>query len=369
MKRFFSQHRKLLLWLAVDLALLLLFWALRPWRAGMEAIVAASAAFRRFLGRMWNGTRVSGMEVLCVLLVVFAVGYVIWTVIAVVRAKGRRGRRAVSALLGAVNAGLTIYLGFCWLWGVNYYVDGFQEKSGVYAQPVSVEDLTAVTEYFVRGLRETADAVPRDEDGLFAVPREEILESSVRAYDKVEEDFPFLAFDDTPPKAVHFSRIMSLLDFTGIYCPYTGESNVNVDSPACLLPSTAAHELAHQRGIASEQECNFLAILASTTCGEEGYAYSGWLLGYIYLGNALFRADHDAWERVWAELPEGVKADLRNNNAYWKQFQDSTVQKASNTVYDNFLKSYGEELGLQTYGTVTDLLVVWYAETAKAAAG
>ena len=261
--------------------------------------------------------------------------------------------------------GLTIYLGFCWLWGVNYYVDGFQEKSGVYAQPVSVEDLTAVTEYFVRGLQETADAVPRDENGLFAVPREEILESSIHAYDQVERDFPFLTFADTPPKAVHFSRIMSLLDFTGIYCPYTGESNVNVDSPACLLPSTAAHELAHQRGIASEQECNFLAILASTTCGQEGYAYSGWLLGYIYLGNALARADHDAWEQVWASLPEGVKADLRNNNAYWKQFQDSTVQKASNTVYDNFLKSYGEELGLQTYGTVTDLLVVWYAETAK----
>ena len=80
---------------------------------------------------------------------------------------------------------------------------------------------------------------------------------------------------------------------------------------------------------------------------------------------ALARADHDAWEQVWASLPEGVKADLRNNNAYWKQFQDSTVQKASNTVSDNFLKSYGEELGLQTYGTVTDLLVVWYAETAK----
>ena len=256
MKRFFSRHRKLLLWLASDLALLLLFWALRPWRAGMETIVAAAAAFRRFLGRMWSGTRVSGMEILCALLVVFVLGYVIWTVIAVIRARGRRGRRAVSALLGAVNVGLTIYLGICWLWGVNYYVDGFQEKSGVYAQPVSVEDLTAVTEYFVRGLQETADAVPRDENGLFAVPREEILESSIHAYDQVERDFPFLAFDDTSPKAVHFSRIMSLLDFTGIYCPYTGESNVNVDSPACLLPSTAAHALAHQRGIASEQECH-----------------------------------------------------------------------------------------------------------------
>ena len=366
MKTFCSRHRKLLIWLGADLALLILFWSLRPWKTGMEGVAAVSGAFRRWLGQLWSGTRISGMEILCVLLVLFVLAYLIWNIAAVARAKGRRGRRAVSALLGAVNAALAIYLGFCWLWGVNYYVDGFQEKSGVYAQPVSLEDLTAVTEYFARGLRETADSVPRDENGLFAIPREEILQNSVHAYDAVERDFPFLAFDDTPPKAVRFSRIMSLLDFTGVYCPYTGESNVNVDSPACLLPATAAHELAHQRGIASEQECNFLAILASTTCSQPGYAYSGWLLGYIYLGNALSRADYDAWEGVWAELPETVKADLRNNNAYWKQFQNAAVQKVSNTVYDSFLKSYGETLGLQTYGTVTDLLVVWYADAAKA---
>ena len=51
---------------------------------------------------------------------------------------------------------------------------------------------------------------------------------------------------------------------------------MNVDAPACLLPATVAHELAHQRSIASEQECNFLAVLASTTSGNPVYAYSGY---------------------------------------------------------------------------------------------
>ena len=162
MKTFCSRHRKLLIWLGADLALLILFWSLRPWKTGMEGVAAVSGAFRRWLGQLWSGTRISGMEVLCVLLVFFVLAYLIWNISAVARAKGRRGRRAVSALLGAVNAALAIYLGFCWLWGVSYYVDGFQEKSGVYAQPVSMEDLTAVTEYFARGLRETAESVPRD---------------------------------------------------------------------------------------------------------------------------------------------------------------------------------------------------------------
>ena len=87
MKKFFARHRKLLLWLLADLALLGLFWALRPWRAGMEAIAAASAAFRRFLGRLWSAVPVSGMEGLCVLLVLFVLAYLVWNGVAVVRAR------------------------------------------------------------------------------------------------------------------------------------------------------------------------------------------------------------------------------------------------------------------------------------------
>ena len=139
---------------------------------------------------------------------------------------------------------------------------------------------------------------------------------------------------------------------------------MNVDSPACLLPSTVAHELAHQRGVASEQECNFLAILASTTCGDPVYAYSGWLLGYIHLNNALYRADRELWREAWNRLPETVRADLAANSAYWAPYQEQVTSQAAQQVYDSFLKSYGEEQGIQSYGTVVDLLVVWYGPQA-----
>jgi hypothetical protein len=79
-------------------------------------------------------------------------------------------------------------------------------------------------------------------------------------YDGAEALFPFLEFESQPPKAMFYSKFMSALNFTGVYCPFTGETNLNVDAPACLLPATVAHELAHQRSIASEQECNFLAV-------------------------------------------------------------------------------------------------------------
>lgn len=369
MKAFFKAHRKLHIWLLADLCLLAAFWLCRGSRTVMTALSGAATVVCRALGRVCYRVPFSVAEVLCVLLVVFALGYLVWSIAAVTRATGRRGHRAYSAVLGAVCLGLTVYVGFCYLWGVHYYTADFQERSGIYAQPVALEDLEAVTAYFADRLSETADRVERDENGLFAVSRQEILEDSVHAYDAVEEQFPFLAFDDPGVKGVRFSRIMSALDFTGVYCPFTGESNVNIDSPACLLAATAAHELAHQRSIASEQECNFLAILASTTCGNDVYAYSGWLLGYIHLGNALYKAGPEAYAAVLATLPETVRTDLRDNNAYWAQFQDGAARKASNKVYEGFLKSYGEERGLQSYGTVVDMLVVYYKDAAHSQDG
>lgn len=259
---------------------------------------------------------------------------------------------------------LAVWAGFCLLWGVNYWTDGFQDKSSIYAQPVALEDLRAVTEYFADRVSETAGDVEREEHGLFAVPREEILENSVHAYDGLTEAFPFLAFDDPGVKPMAFSRLMSALDFTGFYSSFTGESNVNVDSPACMLPSTVAHELAHQRGFASEQECNFLAVLASTTSGDPVYEYSGWLMGYIHLGNALYQADPAAWQAIRDSLPDTVLADLASNNAYWASFEGAAAD-ASQKVYDTILKGYGQEDGIRSYGTVVDLLVAYYRDTAR----
>lgn len=367
MSGWFSRHRKLHLWLLADLVFLAAYDLARRNRAWMNALAEhVTGPLRQAVGRLCYRTELSMMEVLSVLAVLACAAYLVWSVIAVIRAAGRRESRAYSAVLGAVCAGLTFYAGTCLLWGACFWTDSFQDRSGIHAQPVAREDLLAVTAYFAARTAEAAAAVPW-EGGLFAVPREEILADSVRVYDRLEEQMPWLEFDDPGVKPMAFSRLMSMMDFTGFYCAWTGESNVNVDSPACLLPSTVAHELAHQRGIASEQECNFLGVLASVTSGLPAYEYAGWLSGYIYLGNALYRADPEAYWAIRESLPEPVQADLRANNAYWKQFEHNPVQAVSSQVYDGLLKAYGDERGIQSYGTVVDLLVVYYRETDRLA--
>lgn len=361
--KFWKNHKKLHIWLGADLAVLGLYLALRHDRGLMNGFAdRITTPLKGALGRLCALTSLSVMELLYVLAGAAALAYVVGSVIAVVKARGRRGQRAYGALLLAADVCLTVYALFCLMWGVNYWTDSFQDRSGITAQPVAAEDLEAVTAYFAQQLADTADSVPRDENGVYAVPKEQILAESRLVYGGVTEQFPFLDFRDTGVKAVRCSRFMSIMGFTGVYFACIGESNVNVDSPACLLPSTVAHELAHQRGIAWEQECNFLGVLASVTSGMPDYVYSGWLLGFIHLGNALYETDPEAYWAIRNALPETVSADLRDNNAYWDQFRDNVVEKVSDTVYDAALKSYGDANGMKSYSMVVELLVAYYKD-------
>ena len=292
---FWKKYRKLHIWLAVDLTVLGLYLALRQNQQLMNSFADhVTTPLKAALGRLCALTSLSIMEILYALAAVGAVAYTVWSVIAVVKARGHRGRRVYSALLGAADGILTVYVLFCLMWGVNYWTDSFQDRSGITAQPVAAEDLKNVTTYFAERLSETADTVPRDENGVYAVPKEQILSESRSVYGGVTELFPFLEFPDTGVKAVRCSRIMSVMGFTGVYFACVGESNVNVDSPACLLPSTIAHELAHQRGVAWEQECNFLGVLASVTSGMRLHIFR------------LAAGVHPSWQRLVRNGPGGL---------------------------------------------------------------
>ena len=261
--------------------------------------------------------------------------------------------------LTALCTALSVYAGFCLLWGVFYGADSFQDRSGLTARGGTVEELAALTERFAEQVSALSGQVQRDENGCFAVPRSAIFADAMTAYDGVVEEFGCLKKPNAAPKAFVSSRGMSYLDFSGFYFPFTGEANLNDESPACYLPANICHELAHQQGIATEQECNFVGILAAITAESPAYQYSGYLMGYVHLSNALYRAAPETWQTLRDSLPDTVRADLRQNSAYWAQF-DGLVNTAATKVYDGFLKSNGLTDGVQNYGTVVDLLLAYF---------
>ncbi len=356
--RFFKRHLGVHIWAIGVLAVFCVFWYGTSSPAAANTVAAATQAVKDGYARFYYLFPFSVVEWFYV---AFILGVLAWIGVLIhrVRTRPRKLDTAYGCVLGLVCLCLTAASLYCALWGVNYYADGFQEKSGIYAQPIKLEELKRVTESFAARLGELSEGIPRDGDGVFAVNRDEIFRESTSVYQNISHEFPFLAREDRVPKRMFFSQLFSAMNFTGFYSPYTGESSLNIDSPACLLPANIAHELAHQRGIASEQECNFLAIAASTRSDSEVYQYSGYLMGYIHLSNALYRVDRESWMALREGLPEGVLSDLAYHSAYWNQF-DGLTASVSKNIYDAALKSYGQTAGIRSYGTVVDLLVAYY---------
>lgn len=335
---------------------------------GNEALLDAAS---RTFARPWHSALSSFSSlfpfslcaVLIALAVVGALVYIIFQLVYMLR-RGNVLKRLYRILMTAVMAFCVFYGGFCALWGIYFYTADFEEQSGIYSRPISTYELKLVTRYFTHQLNEYSDDVRRDENGLFAEDMDAIFDYSPHLYDAVSEDFPCLGGKPLRSKPFLFSKILSHMTFTGFFFPFTGEANINIDSPSCMTASTIAHEIAHQRGVAQEDEANFVAVLASFADGNPVYCYSSSLMAYTYLSNALYTADYDAWLDNYMTLSPEALADLRHNSSYWDKYRDSVVNTATDAIYTGMLHSYGQTDGLKTYGKCVDLLVVYYLDDA-----
>jgi hypothetical protein len=350
--------------LAIPAALLGLFRLFRGNEAVMNWIIRhITSPYQRGVSWLADWVPLSLAELFYGVAIVALLLFVVRSIVLLVKRPGKLTRlvRRIVVLGAAV---LIFYTGFTLLWGVNYYGSTFSEESGLERRGATAQELYQLTVSFIQEANDLADSVTRDEDGLFAEPDANIFADSATIYEGISQEYPFLSGYVRSPKPMVTSRLLSYLDFTGFYFPFTGEATLNVDAPSCLLPATVAHELSHQRGIANEDEANFVAILACLRSGNTTYRYSGCLMGYIHLSNALYKADKALWQQAHDQLSASVLADIQQNNSYWAQIKStlpgSTATQVSNTVYSSFAASYGEEDVMQRYGACVELLVAYY---------
>ena len=324
--------------------------------------------YHLFMSKLCSHFAFSAAELVYAAAILGLAAYLLWCVYRLIRFPEKLWQ-LYRLVLTLAMAGAIFWAGLNVMWTPCYYAPGFAEQSGVDDGPLELEELETVTRWFAALASEYADEVPRDENGACTTDRDSVLDRAAGVFEGAAELYPFLDGEALRPKPIHFSRIMSYLDFTGFFFPMTGEANLNMDSPVFLLPSTSQHEIAHQRGVAMEQECNFVAVLSCLESEYADFRYAGAALAYIYLGNALAGADYEAYTDIYYSLSDTVRADFKAQSAYWDEFRDSAAQKASNTVYDSFLKSNGQELGMQSYGACVNMLVHYYIDEAREALG
>jgi len=202
-----------------------------------------------------------------------------------------------------------------------------------------------------------ADAVPGDPNRAWTAV-DAALDEGFRVAARELREPPAFARSRGIAKPVRLSGVMSRMQLAGFFFPWTGEANVNRAMPPFQLPHTMAHEKAHQRGIATEDEANFVGFLAAIRSPSALARYSGHLFAQRQLLGELCARDAAACDALLARRHAGVQRDVDDARAFWARFEGPAAE-AQEAFNDAYLQANGVADGVASYDRSVRLLVVW----------
>lgn len=259
-----------------------------------------------------------------------------------------------------IHLSLILWILFSLTWQPNYARLPLETIMQLDTSHSSPSDLTSLYSYLITQLNELAPKVERDSNGFMTITGgyQDVFNRSSHCYKLLSEDFPVFRGSFGRPKAIALSYPMLYTHLTGVYS-LTGEPNINKCILPQSLPATTLHEMAHQRGFAPEDECNFIATLACLYSEEADFKYSGYLLALAHTSQTLYRTNPEALSSLNQQISPSVLADIIHNNDFWSSFT-GPVEKVSSSVNDSYLKANGVADGEASYGRMVDLLLAYY---------
>ncbi len=285
-------------------------------------------------------------------------------VLAVLGMIGKLRFRWKKLLKYGMKLACVLVLAFTLLCGLNYYRPELSQLMGMAVMESPVSELEGLCQELAQKantLREQLDQ--RGQVMALKTGNLELMDQARETMGSLSQNSGGQLFPKLPikPKPVLNSWWMSMLQLTGIYCPWTAEANVNVAAPDYSIPSTTCHELAHTCGFMREDEANFIAYLACQESPYLEFQYSGVMLALLHATNRLYSADAEGFSRVWGTLSPEVLLDFADNNDYWAK-REGPVAEISDAVNDVYLKVNAQSDGVQSYGRMVDLLLADYRQ-------
>lgn len=294
------------------------------------------------------------------LLIIGLIFIIIYTTMTITKSiKNKTSKYAINFVVNIVSAASLLYFLFVLFCGLNYYRYEFTYYSGLEIKKSTKGELVELCESLINYANDLRTRVKTDENGVATLYDENYYETSKRAqysFNNISSKYEVLKGSFSRPKPILFSRAMSYMQISGVFYPFTFESNVNVDIPPYEIPATMCHELLHLRGFMREDEANFLSYLACINSGYDDFAYSGTMLALTYSMNSLYLEDYDAFKTLYKKYSEDVYNDIKYTSNYWKQFE-TKIAEISSKVNDTYLKANDQTDGVKSYGRMVDLLL------------
>lgn len=245
----------------------------------------------------------------------------------------------------------------------GYYTTPLEKRLGIDREKVSAQELYDTAYELIRGVN--ADVGNIDfvygKNSVMPYGMNDLNKKLNAAYKKAYAKYPFLSRFRSNVKPVALSEPWTYTHISGVYTFFTGEANINVNFPDYTIPYTAAHEMAHQRGISREDEANFMAFLVCIESDDPYIRYSGYASVFEYVASSLYGADKDLYRKLYLEnVTDEYRGEMNAYNEFFEKYRENKVAEVSEKINDGFIKTHGQPEGVRSYGLVVDLAVAYY---------
>ena len=188
----------------------------------------------------------------------------------------------------------------------------------------------------------------------------ESIEISKNNIDKLKEKLkkPIIKSDykNVSVKKSLFSLPLTYMGFSGYINPFTNEANINYKIPSTSLIFVVNHEIAHQLGIASEKDANFISYLMLISSDDEYLKYCGLSYALRLCLNELSKLDNDKYQYLLKRVNKGIIKDYVEINKFWKNYEGK-IEEVSKKSYDLYLKQNNIQSGIKNYNESISLIL------------
>jgi hypothetical protein len=249
------------------------------------------------------------------------------------------------------------YFFFHFLWGMNYYRIPLNEKLKI-DKEYSLKELELFTEKMILKTNELQVKITSNDSVVVINPytEKEIFEIAQNGYNKLPKDLKEFDYNTKSIKKSLFSLPLSYMGFGGYINPFTNEAQVNYLKPNYSSPFTTCHEMAHQTGIGSESECNFIGFLAAINNFDDYFQYAAYTTVVKYCLRNLEEIEEGKSKLYLEKLNKGVLKNFEENDIFWEQYQ-TPINTFFDYFYDNFLKANQQKDGMESYSKFIGLLI------------
>lgn len=308
----------------------------------------------------WIPFSLAEMVIISLPILVFAVIYIS------VKAFKKSDEASTKCIIALFTVLVFMYTIFVLGYGMGYHGTTLAEKLDLEEKEVSAEQLYNTANVLLGELASLVDEIPYSENGYSYMPYslDEMNDKLNETYKLACKKYDFIQNLKSNIKYIVLSKPMTFTHISGVYTYYTGEANLNINFPDYTLPYTALHELAHQRGIAPENEANFVAFLVGIESDDVYIRYSAYLNMLEYVTNALYAANPDAYYAFFSNVDNRIKEEIIAYGDFFEEYRESVASEVSGVVNDTYLKTQGQSAGTASYGMVVDLTVAYYEKQA-----